>query len=233
MVWKANYSPFGKASITSQGPTFNLRFPGQYFDAETGLHYNWRRYYDPNTGRYITSDPIGLVGGINTYAYALSNPMIYTDPTGLWVPQVIGAIVNMGFEGYRQYQAGSFDAGRLLVAGATGAIGGFGSTPLRAILFGATAGATQNTYKQITDRSEASCEATGIDITGLDVNQIVRSALFGGGGGLLGYGGGAIGRNILRTPNIIGEPLGSRAVFNYGNHGAAIGAAGGTAFGNQ
>nr|WP_227549718.1 MULTISPECIES: hypothetical protein [Enterobacteriaceae] len=159
--------------------------------------------------------------------------MIYTDPTGLWVPQVIGAIVNMGFEGYRQYQAGSFDAGRLLVAGATGAIGGFGSTPLRAILFGATAGATQNTYKQITDRSEASCEATGIDITGLDVNQIVRSALFGGGGGLLGYGGGAIGRNILRTPNIIGEPLGSRAVFNYGNHGAAIGAAGGTAFGNQ
>ncbi|EPS8933974.1 RHS repeat-associated core domain-containing protein [Vibrio cholerae] len=50
MVWKASYSPFGKASITTQGPTFNLRFPGQYYDAETGLHYNWRRYYDPATG---------------------------------------------------------------------------------------------------------------------------------------------------------------------------------------
>lgn len=66
VVWGADYSPFGKASITSQGPTFNLRFPGQYFDAETRLHYNWRRYYDPNTGRYISSDPIGLAGGINT-----------------------------------------------------------------------------------------------------------------------------------------------------------------------
>ncbi len=81
VVWKASYSPFGKASITTQGPTFNLRFPGQYYDAETGLHYNWRRY-DPNTGRYITSDPIGLAGGINTYAYALSNPIGNADPTG-------------------------------------------------------------------------------------------------------------------------------------------------------
>ncbi|HDI3273404.1 TPA: RHS repeat protein [Vibrio cholerae] len=232
-VWKASYSPFGKATVTTEQIKFNLRFPGQYYDAETGLHYNWHRYYDPNTGIYITSDPIGLAGGINTYAYALNNPAIYTDPTGLWVPQIIGAMVNIGFEGYRQYQTGSFDAGRLLVAGATGAIGGFGSSPLRAILFGATAGATQNTYNQIIDRSEMSCNDSEINIAKLDIDQIVRSALFGGGGGLLGYGGGAIGRNVLRTPNIIGEPLGSRVVFNYGNHGAAIGAAGGTAFGNQ
>ena len=83
MVWKADYSPFGKASITSQGPTFNLRFPGQYYDAETGLHYNWHRYYDPGTGRYITSDPIGLAGGINTYTYVKNNPVHSIDPTGL------------------------------------------------------------------------------------------------------------------------------------------------------
>ncbi|NUW71979.1 hypothetical protein HOP38_05605 [Vibrio mediterranei] len=119
------------------------------------------------------------------------------------------------------------------MAGATGSLGGFGSSPLRAILFGATAGATQNTYNQIIDRSETSCNDSEINIAKLDIDQIVRSALFGGGGGLLGYGGGAIGRNVLRTPNIIGEPLGSEVVFNYGNHGAAIGAAGGTAFGNQ
>jgi hypothetical protein len=136
----------------------------------------------------------------------------------------------MGFEGYRQYQTGAFDAGRLLVAGATGAIGGFGSTPLRAVIFGATAGAIQNTYSQITDTTKEKCDG---GVSTIDVSEIFRSALLGGGGGLLGYGGGAIGKNILRTPNVIGEPLTTRVVFNYGNHGAAIGAAGGTAFGNQ
>jgi RHS repeat-associated protein len=58
---------------------------GQSFDAETGLHYNWHRYYDPKVGRYISSDPIGLEGGLNTYTYALNNPLRYFDPDGLAV----------------------------------------------------------------------------------------------------------------------------------------------------
>jgi uncharacterized protein RhaS with RHS repeats len=56
---------------------------------ETGLHYNYFRYYDPVTGRYITSDPIGQLGGVNLYAYALDNPLYFADPLGLVPPGLI------------------------------------------------------------------------------------------------------------------------------------------------
>lgn len=65
--------------------TFNIRFPGQYFDAETGLHSNRFRYYDPSIGRYISADPIGQAGGINVYNYALNSPVNLFDPFGLTV----------------------------------------------------------------------------------------------------------------------------------------------------
>ena len=83
IVWDASYEPFGDASITKQAFYDNpLRFPGQYFDAETGLHYNWNRYMDPGIGRFLQSDPSGLDDGVNTYAYAGSNPISWFDPDG-------------------------------------------------------------------------------------------------------------------------------------------------------
>ena len=72
-----------------------LRLPGQYEDNETGLHYNYRRYYDPETGRYLTQDPIGLEGGINLFSYAQADPVNLTDPTGEIVPVVVAGAVCM------------------------------------------------------------------------------------------------------------------------------------------
>ncbi|MFH2048312.1 MAG: RHS repeat-associated core domain-containing protein, partial [bacterium] len=70
IVWEAAYLPFGEAQVIIETITNNLRFPGQYYDSETGLYYNWNRYYDPSTGRYLTPDPIGLEGGdVNLYSY--------------------------------------------------------------------------------------------------------------------------------------------------------------------
>jgi len=89
VIWSASYQSFGEATVESDPDedgtfvTLNIRFPGQYYDHESGLHYNYFRYYDPSTGRYITSDPIGLNGGLNTYAYVLNNPLKFIDPTGL------------------------------------------------------------------------------------------------------------------------------------------------------
>jgi len=102
IVWRwDNADPFGlqppiEFKDGSETFAYNPRYPGQIFDAETNLHYNYYRDYDPQTGRYVQSDPIGLRGGINTYGYAYGNPVLRTDPTGLFVPLVVAGVCAAG-----------------------------------------------------------------------------------------------------------------------------------------
>ena len=84
VVWSALYEAFGAARVDPASTAENpLRGSGQYYDAESGLHYNTQRYYDPRLGRYIQADPLGEVGGANLYTFALNSPLQYVDPLGL------------------------------------------------------------------------------------------------------------------------------------------------------
>jgi len=84
VVWSAVYDAFGQAQVGISIVTNNLRLPGQYYDAETGLHYNFQRYYDPTVGRFISEDPLGFGGGdVNLYTYTGNRPISLSDPSGL------------------------------------------------------------------------------------------------------------------------------------------------------
>jgi RHS repeat-associated protein len=85
IAWAADYLPYGQAQVTAEAVRLNVRFPGQYFDAETGLHYNYFRDYDSAAGRYVESDPMGLLDGPNTYSYVRGNPLTFVDPRGLQI----------------------------------------------------------------------------------------------------------------------------------------------------
>ncbi|MDR7152750.1 RHS repeat-associated protein [Hydrogenophaga palleronii] len=96
VIWAAAYDAFGRAAIitpaaTTETPTISsqLRLPGQYEDQETGLHYNFRRFFDPDSGRYVTEDPIGLEGGSNLFVYVNGSPTILMDPTGEVFPVIV------------------------------------------------------------------------------------------------------------------------------------------------
>jgi len=127
VVWAWEGEAFGNAQPTGS-LTLNLRFPGQYFDVESGFHYNVMRDYDPALGRYVQSDPIGLAGGPNTYFYAHANPLVVLDRDGqigilgLGLGAVIGGVSS--FAGALAQGASLGDAA---ISGLTGAaIGGIG-----------------------------------------------------------------------------------------------------------
>jgi RHS repeat-associated protein len=116
VVWTMNQMPFGIATVNEDPDgdgirmTNNFRFPGQYYDSETGLNYNYQRTYDPALGRYTQSDPIGLNGGMNPFGYVGGNPVSHTDllglrcdGTGCWTTPQERQILNRGnYLGYYQ-----------------------------------------------------------------------------------------------------------------------------------
>jgi RHS repeat-associated protein len=143
VVWRWEGEAFGNTAAQElSGVSVNLRFPGQYFDAETNLHYNWNRYYDPQLGRYITSDPIGLQGGLNSYSYVNANSLMNIDPFGL--AQVCGRAL----EGFGGFKLGPLHHSQILYNDGTDS-GFFDSDSI-----GADKGH---------DRSEYSCDATNYE----------------------------------------------------------------------
>jgi RHS repeat-associated protein len=118
IVWRWDSAEAFGATAPDQNPnslgtfSFNQRFPGQVFDAETGLFQNWNREYNARQGRYIESDPIGLAGGINSFAYVKSNPLSAIDPRG---ENIVGAVLMRvatfvgGYALYDAYQANTPD----------------------------------------------------------------------------------------------------------------------------
>ena len=126
IVWQADYTPFGLRTLVNSTADNDLGFPGQILDEESSFYYNYFRDYDPGLGRYIQSDPIGLQGGVNTFAYVRGNPILRYDPHGL-VDYVNAAI----------------STGGIIFGGAEAAAGGFGIVVNSALVgtgFGAPVG---------------------------------------------------------------------------------------------
>jgi RHS repeat-associated protein len=127
--------PFGGVHVATGG--IDLRFPGQWFQAESGLHQNWMRDYDPTTGRYLEADPLGLVDGASVYGYARQNPGRWVDPRGecigplaaVCVGAAIGLVLDLAFQLYEldgQWECIDWwRAGQSAIVG--GALGGLGN----------------------------------------------------------------------------------------------------------
>ncbi|WP_162818243.1 RHS repeat-associated core domain-containing protein [Aquirhabdus parva] len=98
VVWSWNPDAYGAKKPIESGAQINLRFPGQYYDEQSGLYYNHNRYYNPELGRYMEPDPIGLKGGLNPYSYAGNNPVNNVDINGLNILRflpVVGDIIDV------------------------------------------------------------------------------------------------------------------------------------------
>jgi RHS repeat-associated protein len=186
-VWRwDNQEPFGN-NTPNGAPNdignpfdFPVRFPGQYFDRETNLAYNMARDYDSAVGRYVQSDPIGLVGGVNTYFYVDGNPLSYVDPTGeSGIPGLVYGALAGGVGGY--ISSGGNLSGAFYGAVAGGAVGFF--NPFASYTLGAAAGGfAASVAGQFMGNLNNPCKDDPFDI---DYTQATIAGLAGGGSKVL------------------------------------------------
>jgi RHS repeat-associated protein len=125
-VWSAVWEPFGALYSVNGSTDLDARFPGQWYQLETGLHYNWHRHYDPTLGRYTQPDPVGMPDGPNRFVYALNDPLLYIDETGEFIaPIIIGGLLGGGLDLAMQYMTnGCIDWWQVGASAAVGAAGG-------------------------------------------------------------------------------------------------------------
>ena len=186
VVWHWLSDAFGKTAANDDvdgdavATVINLRFPGQYYDGETELHYNYFRDYDPGMGRYVQSDPIGLLGGVNIYGYVMANPQSYIDPYGLFLCDLLSNLgdteVNIGLT----FGAGlSFSEGiTLSSSGLTGSLSVGVGAGLSGKLGTSGPGASTNLWNESTGD-------TGRNVN-VDTSVSVTAGVGGVGGSLTG-----------------------------------------------
>jgi RHS repeat-associated protein len=227
-VWRWDSDAYGNGAangnprnIAGANFVFNLRFPGQYYDGETGLHYNNARDYDPETGRYLQTDPQWLGGGINLYGYAAGNPVSLVDPSGriplVAIPVAIGAITG-GLSAYAGVMTANPNAGwreqlaAVAVGAAVGGVGGLaGSGVLAGVIAGGLGGGVGDFAGQAAG-SYAKCEGFK-----WNKEQSFTQGGLGAAGGLFGgmFGGAVAGAVSVRASTAVGATASGLTPFAF------------------
>ncbi|MFA6231186.1 MAG: RHS repeat-associated core domain-containing protein [Rhodanobacter sp.] len=198
VVWRAQNYPFTQ-QVTVATVALNLGFPGQYYDAETGNWNNGFRDYSSGLGRYIESDPLGLIAGANTYAYVGGNPLSYTDPYGL-ANLLLGGNVNAIVVGGFTLSGGIYVSwGQGFDIGVYGSVGGGVGVDLGAgVSAGYVPGSSSNIAGQTLDLQGSIGPVTGSGSVAITSN------------GCKSYGSGSIGAGL-------GLPLGGALTSTFTN----------------